>query len=252
MRFLELIKSNLSIFSFTAIFLVCSLPKVMKIFSYSFRSFIVLPSHLVCDPIQINFCLWCKAGAKFCCFPKWIYPINSALFIEKNILSLLSLLYISWLYMRESISGLFLFNYSVSFLKIFIFKQFLKVIFHLQLLQNIGYIPCVVQYILWAYLTTNSLYLPLPHPYILSILEPILHYLNYCSFIVYIHLVAQVPWLFVQDCLSYSRPCIPIYILDLACQFLHKHKNNNVGILTGTVLNLCHLGGGLITYQVFQ
>ena len=29
-----------------------------------------------------------------------------------------------------------------------IFIQFLKVIFHLQLLQNISYIPCVVQYIL--------------------------------------------------------------------------------------------------------
>ena len=36
----------------------------------------------------------------------------------------------------------------------------------MQLLQNIGYIPCVVQYILVAYLTPNSLYLPLTHPYI--------------------------------------------------------------------------------------
>ena len=30
---------------------------------------------------------------------------------------------------------------------------------------NIGYIPCVVQYILVAYLTPNNLYLPFPHPY---------------------------------------------------------------------------------------
>lgn len=40
--------------------------------------------------------------------------------------------------------------------------QFLKVTLHLQLLQNIGYIAHVVQYIL----TPNILYLPLPHPYI--------------------------------------------------------------------------------------
>ena len=46
-----------------------------------------------------------------------------------------------------------------------IFIQFLKVTFHLQLSQNIGYIPHVVQYILVAYLTPNSSYLPLPSPY---------------------------------------------------------------------------------------
>ena len=40
----------------------------------------------------------------------------------------------------------------------------LKVILHLQLLQNIGYIPYVVQYNHIAYLTLNSLYLPLPYP----------------------------------------------------------------------------------------
>ena len=39
--------------------------------------------------------------------------------------------------------------------------QFLKVTLHLQLLQNIGYIPHVVQYMLVAYLTPDSLYLPL-------------------------------------------------------------------------------------------
>ena len=47
-----------------------------------------------------------------------------------------------------------------------IFIQFLKVTFHLQLSQNIGYIPHVVQYILVAYLTPNGLYLLLPYPYI--------------------------------------------------------------------------------------
>ena len=44
------------------------------------------------------------------------------------------------------------------------FYTILKVTLQLQLLQNTGYIPCVVQYILVAYLTPNSLYLPLPHP----------------------------------------------------------------------------------------
>ena len=37
---------------------------------------------------------------------------------------------------------------------------------HLQLQQNIGYIPHVAQYILLAYLIPNSLYLLLPHCYI--------------------------------------------------------------------------------------
>ena len=50
--------------------------------------------------------------------------------------------------------------------------QFLKVALHLQLLQNIGYRLCVVQYILIAYLTPNSLYLLLPHPYITSLHLP--------------------------------------------------------------------------------
>ena len=48
-------------------------------------------------------------------------------------------------------------------LKIFI--QFLKLILHLQLLKNTGYIPHVVQYSSVVDLTPNSLYLPLPHPY---------------------------------------------------------------------------------------
>ena len=40
-------------------------------------------------------------------------------------------------------------------------KNFFKATFPLQLLQNIGYIPSVVQYILVAYLTPSNLYLPL-------------------------------------------------------------------------------------------
>lgn len=40
----------------------------------------------------------------------------------------------------------------------------LKTTFHLQLLQSIGYIPCVVQYIFAAYLTLSSLYPPFPTP----------------------------------------------------------------------------------------
>ena len=47
-------------------------------------------------------------------------------------------------------------------LKIF-FIQFLKVTVHLQLLQNTGYIPCVVQYIFVAYFMPNSLHLWLPY-----------------------------------------------------------------------------------------
>ena len=37
---------------------------------------------------------------------------------------------------------------------------------------NIGYNPCVVQYILVACLTPKRLYLPLPHPYIACPLSP--------------------------------------------------------------------------------
>ena len=47
--------------------------------------------------------------------------------------------------------------------------QFLKVIQHLQLLQNIGYVLRVVQYIPVVCLTPNNLYLPLPDPYILPL-----------------------------------------------------------------------------------
>ena len=42
------------------------------------------------------------------------------------------------------------------------FYTVLKVTFHLQLLQNIGYITHVVHP--WAYLTPSSLYLSLPSP----------------------------------------------------------------------------------------
>ena len=64
---------------------------------------------------------------------------------------------------------LFLF---LKILKFFIFIQFLKVTFHLQLLQNIGYISRVVQYILepivhpvvcTSHLPIPILPLPLPH-----------------------------------------------------------------------------------------
>ena len=49
-------------------------------------------------------------------------------------------------------------------ISIFIFYEILRVIFHLQLLQNIGPIPCDGQYIHVAYLTPSSLYLT-PHPH---------------------------------------------------------------------------------------
>ena len=47
------------------------------------------------------------------------------------------------------------------------FIQFLKDRLHLQLLQNTGSIPWVVQYLLVVYLTPNTLYLPLPTPTLL-------------------------------------------------------------------------------------
>ena len=65
----------------------------------------------------------------------------------------------------NSVRTLFLCFCFFFFLKFLI--QFLKVTLHLQLLQNIGYVPCVVQYIFVACLTPNSLYLPLLHSYIL-------------------------------------------------------------------------------------
>ena len=42
--------------------------------------------------------------------------------------------------------------------------QFLEATFYFQLQQNMGYVPCVVQHILVAYGTLNSLYLPSPAP----------------------------------------------------------------------------------------
>ena len=50
------------------------------------------------------------------------------------------------------------------FKKFCMFIQFLKVTLHLQLLQNIGYIPCVVQCILVTYFIPNILYLLIPYP----------------------------------------------------------------------------------------
>ena len=46
--------------------------------------------------------------------------------------------------------------------------QFLEVTFQLQLLQNIGYIPCIAQYIIVACLTPKSWYLLILRPYIAS------------------------------------------------------------------------------------
>ena len=43
-------------------------------------------------------------------------------------------------------------------------SQFLKVILHLKLLQNFGYIPYVVQYTLVVYFIPNSLFLLIPFP----------------------------------------------------------------------------------------
>ena len=54
------------------------------------------------------------------------------------------------------------------FLHLKFFNTFFKGYINLQLLQNINYIPRIVQCILVAYLTPSSLYLPLPQPYIAS------------------------------------------------------------------------------------
>ena len=52
-------------------------------------------------------------------------------------------------------------------------SQFLKVILHLWLLWNIGYVPCVVQYILVAYFIHNSLYLLISYPYVTPLPSPL-------------------------------------------------------------------------------
>ena len=70
----------------------------------------------------------------------------------------------------EKLSSYFIFLYTKSLNMVYyfllkIFIQFLKLILHLQLLKNTGYIPHVVQYSSVVDLTPNSLYLPLPHPY---------------------------------------------------------------------------------------
>ena len=51
--------------------------------------------------------------------------------------------------------------------------QFLKIALHMQWLQSIDYIPLVEQGILVVSLLTNSLYLPLPHHYVVSPLSPL-------------------------------------------------------------------------------
>ena len=52
-------------------------------------------------------------------------------------------------------------------------SQFLKVIFQLELLQNIFYIPCSVQYILVDYFIHNSFALQISYPYVASPLFPL-------------------------------------------------------------------------------
>ena len=82
-----------------------------------------------------------------------------------------------------------------------IFIQFSKVTLHLQLLQNIVYIPCVVQYILVAYFTPNSFYLSLLHPNIAPPLLPtgnhqfVLYICESASFLLYslICCIFQIP-----------------------------------------------------------
>lgn len=51
-----------------------------------------------------------------------------------------------------------------------IFCKILKVLVHLQLLKDVGYIPHDVQNILVAYLRRSSLYLPLHYSFIASLL----------------------------------------------------------------------------------
>jgi len=55
-------------------------------------------------------------------------------------------------------------SFNSGFLSVYAWQVLYKAALLLQLSQNIGCIPCAVQYILMAYLTFNSLYLPLLHP----------------------------------------------------------------------------------------
>ena len=65
----------------------------------------------------------------------------------------------------EPINLNYIFFQSILLLKFFFsFIQFLKLAFHLQLLQNVDCIPQVVPYVLTASLTPNCLDFPLLHP----------------------------------------------------------------------------------------
>ena len=138
--------------------------------------------------------------------------------------------------MCVSISGLsFLFNYSILSLKIFFLssKQFLKVITKYWLYS----LCCTVH--LWACLTSNGLYLPLTDPYILSVLEPILHNLNYVA-LQYIYIWWPKSPSFLFKIISATLGlCIPIYTLDYLVNF-YTNTKTTVEILTGTVLNPRH------------
>lgn len=72
---------------------------------------------------------------------------------------------------------------------------------------------------LWTWLTPNGLHLPLPDPYILSVPEPILHYLNYVALqYIYIWWPKSPSFLFKIISATLSV-CIPIYISDYLVNF---------------------------------
>lgn len=64
-----------------------------------------------------------------------------------------------------TVLGTYLMFSNICGMKEWIFNTIFKVKLHLQLLQNISYIPYVMQYILVAYCVLNSLYFPLTHLY---------------------------------------------------------------------------------------
>ena len=105
-------------------------------------------------------CFTCNFSSRSCWFYIFVWQ---ALHLDSEIcISLCNLLTFLTFY-----EVFLVFTNSFFFLISFLFFiQFLKFTLHLQLLQNIGYIPRVVQYILVACLMPNSLYLPIPHPYI--------------------------------------------------------------------------------------
>lgn len=77
----------------------------------------------------------------------------------------------------------------------------LKVTLPLQLLQNIGYIPHGMQYICVACFTPNTLYLPLPNPYVVPPTATGNH-----SFVHYI--CESYFWLCFTNLLYFLVPCI--------------------------------------------